>query len=83
LAAKSRKTEQRKGYCAALSFYFYERQVFRDLGLRDPGIKDDIYPKEKEEEKAVFRGPSLENKLSCRHQGKGPIFYTAAEAKSG
>lgn len=37
-----------------------------------------------EEEKAVFRGflPSLENQLSCRHQGKGPRFYTAAEAES-
>ena len=26
--------------------------------------------------------PSLENKLSCRHQGKGPRLYTAAEAES-
>jgi len=40
---------------------------------------------QEEEKKAVFRGflPSLEKKLSCRHQGKGPRLYTAAEAESG
>lgn len=40
--------------------------------------------KKKKKSSIVFRGflPSLENKLSCRHQGKGPRLYTAAEAES-
>ncbi|GJW41049.1 hypothetical protein Tco_0066894, partial [Tanacetum coccineum] len=39
---------------------------------------------EEEKEKAVFCRflTSLEKKLSCRHQGKGPRLYTAAEAES-
>ncbi|GKC05354.1 hypothetical protein Tco_0996964, partial [Tanacetum coccineum] len=39
---------------------------------------------DKQREKAVFCRflTSLEKKLSCRHQGKGPRLYTAAEAES-
>ncbi|GKC74815.1 hypothetical protein Tco_1120698 [Tanacetum coccineum] len=39
---------------------------------------------DKQREKAAFCRflTSLEKKLSCRHQGKGPRLYTAAEAES-
>lgn len=55
---------------------------FGNIGLRRR--RPETTPQEQPKEKSLPHGflPSLENKLSCRHQGKVPRNYTAAEAES-
>ncbi|GJZ88402.1 hypothetical protein Tco_0660184 [Tanacetum coccineum] len=56
----------------------------RPLSSDSPRCHLERRDQEEEKEKAVFCRflTSLEKKLSCRHQGKGPRLYTAAEAES-